>query len=85
MDSIGLKYLPGSGTFYFMVSIEGSRLTSQEFAIHLLNEKHVATVPGSGYGESVAKFLRVSVGTESMERIKSGLSEIRALINETHE
>ncbi|MBI4779668.1 aminotransferase class I/II-fold pyridoxal phosphate-dependent enzyme [Candidatus Falkowbacteria bacterium] len=85
MDEIGLKYLPGSGTFYFMVSIEGSKLGSEEFALKLLREHNVSTVPGVGYGQSVDKFLRISVGTESPERIKAGLSAILELIKLTHE
>jgi aspartate/methionine/tyrosine aminotransferase len=85
MDEIGLKYFPGSGTFYFMVSIEGSKLGSEEFALKLLREHGVSTVPGVGYGQSVDKFLRVSVGTESPERIKAGLSAVLELIKLTHE
>lgn len=85
MDKIDLKYLPGSGTFYFMVSIEGSKLRSEEFALKLLIEYSVSTVPGLGYGKSVDKFLRISVGTESVERIKAGLSTIKKLVDLTHE
>lgn len=84
MDEIGLKYFYGSGTFYFMISIEGSKLMSEDFAIKLLTEHNVSTVPGLGYGKSVDKFLRVSIGTENLERIKSGLMSIRNLINLTH-
>lgn len=84
MDEIGLTYLPGTATFYFMVSIEESKLDSEEFATKLLNERHVSTVPGIGYGDSVSKFIRVSVGTETMERIERGLDEINSLIKETH-
>lgn len=83
MDKIGLKYLPGSGTFYFCVSIEGSRLNSERFAERLLDKYSVAAVPGLGYGDSLDKFLRVSVGTESIARIEKGLTAIHKLINET--
>jgi len=83
MEEIGLLRLPGSGTFYFCVSIQGSKLNSEKFATKLLKERYVATVPGIGYGNSVDKFLRVSVGAESIERIKRGLLAIRNLIRET--
>lgn len=83
MDEIGLKYLPGSGTFYFMVSIEESKLRSEDFASELLLKYNVSAVPGFGYGESVDKFIRVSVGAESMERVKKGLSTIKKLIDLT--
>jgi aspartate aminotransferase/aminotransferase len=80
MDRIGLKYLPGTATFYFFVSIEGSSLTSEEFCTRLLQEDHVSTVPGLGYGLSCDKFIRVSVGTEPWERLAGGLDKIKGLI-----
>ncbi|KKW24560.1 MAG: aminotransferase [Candidatus Kaiserbacteria bacterium GW2011_GWC2_52_8b] len=83
MDSIGLERLPGTGTFYFTVSIVPSKLSSEEFATRLLKEDHVATVPGLGYGKSLDSFLRVGIGTESPERIKKGLDAIRTLITKT--
>jgi aspartate aminotransferase/aminotransferase len=85
MDEIGLKYMPGSGTFYFMVSIVGSKLTSEDFALKLLGEYNISVVPGVGYGKSVDKFLRISFGSEGMERIRAGLSTIKKLIDETYE
>jgi len=83
MDGIGLQYLSGSGTFYFMVSIARSKLSSEAFADMLLDAYHVATVPGIGYGQSLDRFLRVGVGTESMERIQQGLRTIRECIERT--
>lgn len=83
MQKIGLEYLPGSGTFYFTVSIKGSKLHSEAFATRLLKEYHVATVPGVGYGRSLDSFLRIGVGTESIERITRALLAIRKLIEET--
>jgi len=83
MDSIGLSRLSGTGTFYFMVSIEPSKLRSEAFATQLLEKYRVAVVPGIGYGKSLDTYVRVGVGTESPERIKKGLDHLRALIKET--
>lgn len=85
MDELGLRYLPGSATFYFFVSIEPSRLRSEDFAMQLLQEDHVCVVPGVGYGQSCDKFVRVSVGSESMDNVKSGLVKLKALIDRTSE
>lgn len=85
MEEIGLSYLPGTGTFYFCVSIEGSKLNSEEFADRLLSEYYIATVPGLGYGKSLDKFLRIGVGTESLEVIKKSLMTIKKLIQGTSE
>jgi aspartate aminotransferase/aminotransferase len=83
MDERGMSYLPGDATFYFFVSIARSRLSSEEFCTRLLTEHHVSTVPGIGYGKSCDRFIRVSVGTESMERTRRGIALVDRLIAET--
>ena len=83
MDSLGMTYLPGSATFYFFVSLQKSRLVSEEFCTQLLREYHVSTVPGLGYGRSCDGFIRVSVGAENMERTKHGIRAIHELISKT--
>lgn len=83
MDSVGLIYLAGTGTFYFMVSVGNSSLDSENFSMELLKKYKVSTVPGIGYGDSVSRFVRVSVGTESLERIQKGLMCIKSLIEDT--
>jgi aspartate aminotransferase/aminotransferase len=83
MDSSGMSRLPGDATFYFFVSIARSALSSEEFCTRLLTEHRVSTVPGIGYGQSCDRFIRVSVGTESMERTREGLRLVAALIEET--
>ena len=83
LDARGITYLPGTATFYLFVSIAPTRLTSDEFCTRLLTERHVAAVPGIGYGQSCDGFVRVSVGTESMERTLAGLDAIAALVEET--
>jgi aspartate aminotransferase/aminotransferase len=83
MDEIGLKYMDGSATFYFFVSTEPSKLTSEEFCTRLLQEDLVSVVPGLGYGYSCDKFVRVSVGTAAMEDNKYGLDKIKELIEKT--
>jgi aminotransferase len=85
LDEAGLRYLPGEGTFYLFVSIRGSRLGSEEFCTRLLDERGVSTVPGIGYGDSCDQFIRLSVGSEDMERIRRGVQQIAALLRETAE
>jgi aspartate aminotransferase/aminotransferase len=85
MDTIGLRYLPGTATFYFFVSILPSRLLSEEFCTRLLLEDHISVVPGKGYGESCDRFIRLSIGTESLEDIERGLLKLKELIDKTSE
>jgi aspartate/methionine/tyrosine aminotransferase/acyl-coenzyme A synthetase/AMP-(fatty) acid ligase len=83
LNSVGLTALDGKATFYLFVSIAPTKLGSEEFCTRLLNEKHICIVPGIGYGKSCDAFVRLSIGTESMERIKAGINEIKKLIDET--
>ncbi|HEU4456588.1 MAG TPA: pyridoxal phosphate-dependent aminotransferase [Longimicrobium sp.] len=83
IDALGMRCLPGEATFYLFLSIAGSSLSSDEFCTRLLEEHRVSAVPGIGYGRSCDRFVRVGVGTESMERMKHGITLIHRLIAET--
>jgi aspartate/methionine/tyrosine aminotransferase len=82
MDALGMEYLPGNSTFYFFVSIARAGVSSEEFCTRLLTEHGVSTVPGIGYGASCDGFIRVSVGTESMERTRRGITLAHQLMTE---
>jgi aspartate aminotransferase/aminotransferase len=83
LDTLGLERLPGDATFYFFVSIAPSALSSEEFCLRLLREDKVSAVPGIGYGDSCDAFIRVSIGTESIDDIQLGLRKIKSLIDAT--
>lgn len=83
LDEAGLGHMPGEGTFYLFASIGGSRLGSEDFCLRLLDEHGVSAVPGIGYGASCDRYVRLSVGAESMERIHRGVRDIAALVRET--
>lgn len=79
MDRIGMHYLPGASTFYFFVSIDNFPGTDMDLALALLVYHGIAVVPGGAYGASTQRFVRVSVGTESEERIIEALGIIRSM------
>jgi len=81
LDKIGLNYMQGTSTFYIFVSIENGKLKSEEFCDVLLNEKHICVVPGIGYGPSCDGFVRVSIGTEPLERVFFAMDEIKRMID----
>lgn len=83
MDELGLGRLPGGTTFYFFVNIGDYAGTSMQFALSLLLEHNISVVPGSAYGASTDRFVRVSIGTESEERIWEALIVIKRHIK-TH-
>ena len=82
LHSIGLKTLPGSATFYLFISIEKYKYSSLEFALYLLTKYHIAVVPGSAYGQSTENFIRISIGTESVDSIKRAIDTIKRVIFE---
>ena len=59
------------------------KLNSEEFCTQLLQKYGVSVVPGIGYGDSCDNFIRISIGSENMKRVKTGLNFIRKLIKST--
>lgn len=80
LHRLGLKSLGGSTTFYFFVSIEDFPGSGHDLCLYLLLKHGIATVPGSAYGQSTTRFVRVSVGAESEERIWEALQVFRDTI-----
>ncbi len=83
LKKIGLKAMAGSSTFYFFVSLGDYPGTSMDFGLELLRRHAIAVVPGSAYGRSTERFIRVGIGAETDERIVAALRAIKSLIDET--
>jgi aspartate aminotransferase/aminotransferase len=81
MDKLQLKRLPGSATFYFLVGIDNFPGSSLEFSLAMLLDHQIAVVPGSAYGQSTSRFVRVGIGTESEERINDALLVLKDVIS----
>ncbi len=73
LDELGIKYLPGNSTFYIFIDISDYEDSSENFCLDLLLNDFIAAIPGSVYGMSTEKFIRISIGTESEERIYEAL------------
>lgn len=77
----GLKDVPKlrchapEATFYMMVDISQTGMTSLEFAHALLKNAHVAVVPGIAYGKSCDKYVRIAFTLE-VEKIREGIKRI---------
>lgn len=84
LERLGLPCFEPKGAFYAFPSIEGTGLTSEEFAEKLLKEQRVAAVPGNAFGESGEGFLRCSYATsreeilEAVDRIERFLADLGA-------
>ncbi len=76
---MGLKCFEPFGAFYVFPSIAEFGLTSDEFAMRLLEEEHVAVVPGTAFGACGEGFLRISYAY-SIEALKAALARIDRFI-----
>ena len=83
LNKLGLTCFEPEGAFYVFPSIQSTGMTSEEFCRRLLEEKHVAVVPGNAFGESGEGFIRISYCysikhiTEALKRIGEFLKENR--------
>ncbi len=76
---MGLKCFEPFGAFYVFPCIKEFGLTSDEFAMRLLEEEHVAVVPGTAFGPCGEGFLRISYAY-SIEALKIALERIERFI-----
>lgn len=70
-----LKCTAPEATFYLMVDISATGMTSEQFAISLLKEAHVAVVPGITYGKCCDSYIRIAFTLEEC-KILEGLRRI---------
>jgi len=63
----GLKLTPAEGAFYGFVDIRETGLDSTTFAANLLEQAHVAVVPGIAFGESSEGHVRLSFATSDAQ------------------
>ncbi len=80
----GLRKIPGfsfaepKGAFYVLLDVSGTGLSGEAFAKRLLEEKHVAVVPGIGFG-SDPEYVRLSFAL-SEDDIRLGLQRMDAFV-----
>lgn len=82
MDSIGLKYLSGTSTFYIFLDIAKIEIDVFDFCLYLLFQYGISLVPGGAYGQSTEKFIRIGIGAESEKRICYALDKIRMVLDQ---
>jgi aspartate/methionine/tyrosine aminotransferase len=82
LEQLGFRCLAGATTFYFFVSVGDYGEDVHELALYLLLGKGISLVPGAAYGLSTERFLRMSIGTESEERIDEALQTLQSVLME---
>ncbi len=76
-----LSYVVPKGAFYIMVDVSRTGLSGMDFAGKLLEEKHVAVIPGVGLGKRCQDFIRISFAT-SLEKLEAALDELGEFLEE---
>lgn len=77
LNEANISYADGNSTFYIFVDISSSKFTSSEFATLLIEKHKIAVVPGISYGNGCDNFIRIGIGVESIDRIKSAIEIVR--------
>lgn len=74
-NTLGLDCFEPRGAFYAFPNIERSGMSSDDFAMRLLEEEEIAVVPGDAFGASGAGFVRASYAT-AYEQIEEALNRL---------
>lgn len=79
LNEMGLDcHMPG-GAFYVFPDIRKTGLTSQQFAMQLLEAEDVAAVPGDAFGSAGEGFLRCCYAT-SFEELKEAMNRMERFV-----
>ena len=76
---IGMDCFEARGAFYVFPSIKKYGMTSEDFALKLLQEQEVAVVPGTAFGDSGEGYIRISYAY-SLDSLKRALERIEAFV-----
>ena len=69
-----------ASTFYLFINIEKTGLGSEEFAYRLLEEKHIAVVPGNAFNRAGEGYIRIAC-TLSTEKLVDAAKQIVAFVD----
>ncbi|MEM9080352.1 MAG: aminotransferase class I/II-fold pyridoxal phosphate-dependent enzyme [Verrucomicrobiota bacterium] len=79
LNEMGCECHSPGGAFYVFPDISKFGLTSQEFAMRLLEEESVAAVPGTAFGEGGEGFLRCCYAT-AFEQLELAMDKMAAFV-----
>ena len=76
---LDISCFEAEGAFYVFPCIRRFGMTSEEFANRLLEEQHLAVIPGSAFGDSGEGFLRISYAY-SLKDLKKAMKRLELFI-----
>jgi aminotransferase len=78
-NDIGIPCRKPKGTFYVFPDVSPTKMSSEDFAMNLLQSQKVAVVPGTVFGKSSAAHIRCSFAT-SIENLKGAMERIENFV-----
>jgi len=78
--AMGIECFEPYGAFYVFPSIKKFGLSSDDFALKLLEKERLAVVPGTAFGDCGEGFIRISYAY-SLEDLKKALERLRHFIS----
>lgn len=81
LNEMGLKTFEPRGAFYVFPNITSSGMSSDEFCEKLLQEKHVAIVPGTAFGAAGEGFARISYAY-SLDHLREAFHRIKEFLED---
>lgn len=79
LNELGLRCFEPRGAFYVFPSVKSTGMTGEEFAGALLEEQHVAVVPGIAFGACGTHHVRCSYAT-GIGELKEAVKRITAFL-----
>jgi aspartate/methionine/tyrosine aminotransferase len=79
-NRIGLPTFEPKGAFYAFPKVSVTGLSDETFATRLLEEEHVAIVPGNSFGAGGDGFCRCSYAT-AYDKLEEALRRIERFVN----
>ena len=81
LKEMGLPCFTPKGAFYLFPDIRQFGMSSDDFALRLLNEQKVVVVPGNAFGSAGEGFIRISYAY-SLDDLKKALNRVEAFIKD---
>ena len=70
-----IRAVPARGGMFVMLDIRATGLSGEEFALALLDERHVAVMPGESFGKAAAGHVRLGL-TVADDRLGAAVGEL---------
>jgi aminotransferase len=77
LKQLGFSYGHPGGAFYVYTNVEASGRPAPDFCLRLLDEARVMVFPGTLFGDSDERYIRISL-LQPLERIREAIARIEA-------